>query len=1013
MAAAAKLIKHRLLLVWRTTTVPVFALGGFIHGPVLADDCPSGGYCYIYNKTINVSDEKREFTGLSVGLLGPGALDINQAQVHVDGYVQLQEGTVRVHGDAAELVSRFDLNIGLNGGGSTGQLEISEGGRVITRGNAKIGHIFDSGGIVNVSGNNTRWEIDDFLYVGDEEYSRGELTINQGAVVSIGEHAGNHETVKVGRQVGSTGIINIGAKAGANAVAGGTLNADSLVFGAGNGTLVFNHTAPSSDGLIFAPVITSAGSPDSGAIRHENGHTILTGNNSGFTGTTTLDGGTLVLGHDNALGTGRLVVTGALQEGRPTLQAGLPSSKISNDIRLERPVGLPFASYLTISGNNDLELSGRLSGDGLLNKLGTGTLTLSGNNTDFRGMVYLRQGTLRVAHNQALGSKTLDINGGTLDYANGIELSTDIDALISSSFNLHVGDGAFATQSGRIRSTSTSSARKTGSGTLRLTNGSMPYEGAMIIDSGTLLVDGSLAQSKLLTVNSGGKLGGSGIVGNTTVMNGGTLAPGNSIGTLTVNGDLVFDSGSRFEVEVNPQGTDSDRVDVTGNVTLNGGTVAHIGLHGDYDLRSNHTILTVGGTLTGAFDAVTSDFAFLTPQLLYDYGARTVGLQLARNQRGFASAPLTRNQAETAHAIDSIGLQAGHAVYDAIAQLPDDENLMRRSFDALSGEIHASTKTALIEDSRFIRHAATDRVRAAFSAPGASSARVSAYGDDHMPLAVAANHHGPVVWTQAFGSWGKTDGNGNAAELDHNTQGMMIGADKAVGDWRIGVLAGYSHTDVKARERAASGKSDNYHLGLYGGTQWDALGLRTGVAYTWHNMDTRRPVALPGLSDNPRAHYDAGTFQAFAELGYGMDAGAVRLEPFVNVAHVRLHTDGYRERGGAAGLAARSQTTDVTFTTLGLHAEHALDIGTAAATLHGTLGWRHALGDTTPKARHGFSAGAAFTVAGAPIAKDSAVIEAGVDLNLAPNTTFGLSYAGQLGSPARDHGVKANLTIRF
>jgi len=87
----------------------------------------------------------------------------------------------------------------------------------------------------------------------------------------------------------------------------------------------------------------------------------------------------------------------------------------------------------------------------------------------------------------------------------------------------------------------------------------------------------------------------------------------------------------------------------------------------------------------------------------------------------------------------------------------------------------------------------------------------------------------------------------------------------------------------------------------------EQLGLRAGAAYSWHELDTRRSVAIPGLSDNPRAGYRAGTFQIFGELGYGFDPGSgMRLAPFANLAHVRLHTDGYKESGGAAALSGRS-----------------------------------------------------------------------------------------------------------
>src|SRR5690606_23751443 len=134
--------------------------------------------------------------------------------------------------------------------------------------------------------------------------------------------------------------------------------------------------------------------------------------------------------------------------------------------------------------------------------------------------------------------------------------------------------------------------------------------------------------------------------------------------------------------------------------------------------------------------------------------------------------------------------------------------------DQLSGEIHASAQTALIEDSRFIRNAANDRTRAAFGDAGASVAPVLAYGPGDTPMAVAADHAGSVFWSQGFGSWGSTDSDGNAASLDRSTGGLLIGTDGVVGDWRIGLLAGYSQSSFDADDRTPSGDSDNYHLGI-------------------------------------------------------------------------------------------------------------------------------------------------------------------------------------------------------
>ncbi|WP_027522202.1 autotransporter domain-containing protein [Bradyrhizobium sp. Ec3.3] len=75
----------------------------------------------------------------------------------------------------------------------------------------------------------------------------------------------------------------------------------------------------------------------------------------------------------------------------------------------------------------------------------------------------------------------------------------------------------------------------------------------------------------------------------------------------------------------------------------------------------------------------------------------------------------------------------------------------------------------------------------------------------------------------------------------------------------------------------------------------------------------------------------------------------------------------------------------------------------------GTLGWRHAFGDTTPLSTVAFQGGSAFTVAGVPIAREAALVEAGLDLAITPTATFGGAFAGR----ATGQSVKGTLAIRF
>ncbi|WP_379072993.1 autotransporter outer membrane beta-barrel domain-containing protein [Mesorhizobium sp. UC22_110] len=267
---------------------------------------------------------------------------------------------------------------------------------------------------------------------------------------------------------------------------------------------------------------------------------------------------------------------------------------------------------------------------------------------------------------------------------------------------------------------------------------------------------------------------------------------------------------------------------------------------------------------------------------------------------------------------------------------------------------------------------------------------------------------------QVFGAWSSIDGDGNASRMKQSTGGFVTGIDTELAEaWRVGVLAGYSRTSFDAKDRTSSGDSDNYHLGLYGGTRWGALALRTGLSYTWSNIETGRTVSFRGFNDGLSADYDAGAFQAFGELGYRLDAAGAAFEPFVNLAHVSLRTDGFTEKGGAAALSAEAQTTNTTFSTLGLRASTDFMLGSVAASANGTVGWKHAFGDTTPFTKVGFAGSSLFTVAGVPIAKNTFVLQTGLDMKVTDNATLGISYNGEFGSGSSTNGVDARLSVKF
>jgi outer membrane autotransporter protein len=86
----------------------------------------------------------------------------------------------------------------------------------------------------------------------------------------------------------------------------------------------------------------------------------------------------------------------------------------------------------------------------------------------------------------------------------------------------------------------------------------------------------------------------------------------------------------------------------------------------------------------------------------------------------------------------------------------------------------------------------------------------------------------------------------------------------------------------------------------------------------------------------------------------------------------------------------------------------------AMVTPHVSAAWKHAFGDVTPEATIAFaSTGIGFDLTGVPLAEDSALIDAGLDLNLSPTASLGVSYSGQLAHNLTDNAVRGRFTWLF
>jgi T5SS/PEP-CTERM-associated repeat protein len=562
-----------------------------------------------------------------------------------------------------------------------------------------------------------------------------------------------------------------------------------------------------------------------------------------------------------------------------------------------------------------------------------------------------------------------------------------------------------------------------------------------VVDGGTFILNGTSGflhsfgegdeartlRTSAVEVNEGGTFGGNATVGRIRVNRGGILSPGaDGIGTLNVDGDLHFNTvgytppgpAAVYDVDVLGNG-ESDRIKVAGT--------AYIGL---MDVNSRHkqptavritgldpatsyqngqryTILEADAGVTGAFDEVLSNSAFLTGTLTHT--ANTVELDVAVNAVNavddgapsdpdtapivFGQVAATANQRSVAAGLDSLH-QSGDALalYNQLLML--DADTARAAFDELGGEVHASQRALLLDD-RFLRDGISQRLR-----PNPARAE-----------------DGGAVWVAGSADGRTQRGDGSAANVRDQRQGLLIGTDWTLGErWTFGMAGGSEQLRQQIRVRNATSEVDALHAGLYAGFRSGQIWFKGGAAYADYQIETERSVgAGQAFEQHLRSRQDARAWSAFTEGGWDLELDALTLTPYVAMSYTRLISDATEEVGGNAALAIAASRDEVWTSTAGVRASWDISGGQRdRARLEGGLAWEHRAGDLRADSQHQFMVGSdTFTVEGLPLARNVGVAEFGVALSPTDNSRLSLFAQARRGSGERGFGAQANWTIAF
>jgi outer membrane autotransporter protein len=645
-----------------------------------------------------------------------------------------------------------------------------------------------------------------------------------------------------------------------------------------------------------------------------------------------------------------------------------------------------------------------LAGPRPIEKIGAGVLVLTAANT-YTGGTTISAGTLQLGNGGASGSIAGEvINNGVLA----------INRSDTYAFNGVISGTGALVQNG------------TGATILTTTN---TYSGTTTINAGTLIVDGSIANSAVI-VNNGALLTGNGAVGPTTIN--GALLPGQSIGTITVNGDLTFGAVGVYLVEVSP--ASADRTNVIGTAALNG-TVLAIFAPGSYITRQ-YTILHADGGLGGTrFTNLNSSNLPASLSANLSYTSSDVILNLTANLgEAIGTAGLSRNQQNVASGLDTYFNNGGTMPPSFSGLFGLTGTNLGTALTLLSGEAATGAQqVGLVMTGQFLGLMLDPFVDGRSGATGADGPALGFAPETGTqperltvayPSAFQAAGNKAATFEQRIGPWGAAYGGTSRTagdpigigshDLSARSAGIVGGLDlRLTPDAVMGVALAGGAAQWSLAQGLGGGQSDAFQAGIYGATRSGAAYLSGALAYTNHWMSTDR-VALGG--DHLTAKFNAQGFGARIEGGYRLGTAFGAFTPYAALQAQRLGTPNYAETdltNGGYALGYLAHTGTGTRSELGGHFDRVLALrADAALALRARLAWAHdSVSDPTLVAEFQSLPGAGFMVTGAVPVKDSLLVSAGSELRLANGLSLIGKFEGEFADRLQAYGGTG--TVRY
>jgi len=701
--------------------------------------------------------------------------------------------------------------------------------------------------------------------------------------------------------------------------------------------------------------------------------------------------------------------------------------------------GLDVNAVSNFSGG--ITNSGVIAGAGAAGIILGGTTAGAGNSTFSGGISNTGtiSGALGIVANQTPSVSVFDsgvitgtggtaikfASGGTNTLTLGPGYSITGNVLGAGSDNLFLGGtgaGTFALGGVGTQYTGFGTFGVTGA-TWNLTGTDTGFTGNNIVTGGNMVVGTAASPNTVLvgsvTVGGGGTLSGHGSITGSVTNTSGIVAPGGSIGTLTVGGNYSQGSSGSLVIQVMPSG--ASQLAVGGAASLSGTLLAQP--TGTFTPFSKFEILMATGGVSGTFSTVTSTGLPVTALYFPTFVDIEVG--------GFVGQ--TRNQVAVANNLNNaFGNATGDFSTVLIAAANEPLSQQPQTLASLGGQIYANMAEVSLADRRLFLGAMDERLRlGAGGSPGAAvlgglvpgsfggganamqfamlgsaiSDRTTGAGDPMNPLTetqlaqAAAPAAGPWMpgmpdnlWARGFGQVGHLDNNGGALGGDYSTGGGAVGADLIHTPQSIlGIAAGGGQSTLSTSSLPESGTVSFVELGVYGAQAYNyGLVADGALEYAHDYYDVTRGIVGLGRT----ASSSHGGDDAVIDVGISrpMQYDAWTVTPRVGLSYFHIGQDGFSETGAnSLDLTVAPDALDALRTRLGATVSQPMVWGGWQFQPEFRAAWTHDFLDDRGNTLAAFAGapGVVFQQIGASSGRDAADLGVGVSWAIAQTTVPG------------------------